>query len=263
MPGPASSTSSTADAPSARSRTWTGWSAGDHLPALSMRLSTARWSAAGRPLTHTEVTSSATSMSGTRERARVAAATTTSARSSSSVLSSLTSPRARSVSSAARVLNSATWAPRSLSSRVRLSAGSALSRVPRRSSRISSSTLRRRLVSGVLSSWAASSASSRWARRESRSAASMSLIDWISRRISPPPSSGMSASRSRVCATRTAAAVSRSIGASPVRATVRPTRAPPTTQSSPISSMPNPNWLIGLSSATRATWTAPSPARSV
>ncbi len=57
-----------------------------------------------------------------------------------------------------------------------------------------------------------------------RSAASMSLIDWISRRISPPPSSGMSASRSRVCATRTAAAVSRSIGASPVRATVRPTR---------------------------------------
>src|SRR3990170_2808618 len=150
MPGPASSTSSTADAPSARSRTWTGWSAGDHLPALSMRLSTARRRPAGRPLTHTEVTSSATSMSGTREPARVAAATTTSARSSTSVLSSLTSPRARSVSSAARALNSATWAPRSLSSRVRLSAGSALSRVPRRSSRISSSTLRRRLVSGVL-----------------------------------------------------------------------------------------------------------------
>ena len=98
---------------------------------------------------------------------------------------------------------------------------------PRSSERISHSTLVRRLVSGVRSSWLESAISWRCRRREPASRSIIELNADDSRATSSRPRTSIGTSRSSVAATCSAAAVSRSTGRTTTRATASP--APPAT----------------------------------
>ena len=134
------------------------------------------------------------------------------------------SSRASSTRSPTSVDSSSIWASTSVAARPSPRRAAAARRAA--STPSSRSRLVRSEVSGVRSSWPASATSRGWRSRDAASARSIVLNASVSRASSSVPSPGWVADR-RCAATRSAAAVSRSTGRRPVRATGRPRSRPP------------------------------------
>ena len=129
--------------------------AGDHLAALSMRLSVARPNAKGSPSSSHGIKRTKNSTSGRRRRARSSEAIMTSQRSTGSASRSLPSSRAKSTRSPIKVESSFIWDMTS-SSRSLRSSSLMPKPPPARLSIIKSSILVRIEVSGVFNSCPAS-----------------------------------------------------------------------------------------------------------
>ncbi len=232
---------------------------GENFTALSSRFVTARSSMCGRPSTgdETAVTTIWTFFALARRRTRSAAAWTISVRSVRSTSSGGASSRASSTSSLTSPLSSRIWASTSRNRASRSFAGSA--RRGLASARNSSSMLVRRLVSGVRSSWLASSTSSRWRARDASSARSMLLRLLASRAISSLPVTGISADRSWVRATSSAAAAAAFTGLRDARAISLPSSTAPATPATPTPSRISPRVrsVLSTSAMGRASWIAP------
>ena len=223
IPGPSSETvSSITASDTGRIRTVTVPPAGLHLAALSHTLSTARSIPAESPYEYQGVNSTSNSTSCRRRRTRSSARSTASDTATGSNSTSPESSRASSTRSPTNWLSSEIC-PMTSSSREFLSA-SGIDGAPGRLAAMSSSTLVRRLVRGVLSSCPASATRRACRSRLSPRATSIWLKLLVRRAISSSPATGMGR-RSSVRAMRSTALVRRATGASPVRPTAVPATA--------------------------------------
>ncbi len=119
----------------------------------------------------------------------------------------------------------------------------------------------RRLVSGVRSSWLASSTRARWAWRPWSIVASMRLTARARRAISSSPSAPIGPGTLRLAATPSTASVSSPTGRSPARATQRPSNQATRTPSRQAITRSRPKlcWVFWPVRSLTATCTAPPP----
>ena len=230
-----------------------------NFTALSTRLRTALVSASGRPSTGTPRSTRTVMSRPLRRRALAATGSTTSARSINWSCSSACTSTARSTSSATKSVSSPSSASTSSSTAARSSDGSS-------SDRRSRSTLVRRLVSGVRSSWLASITRRRCWRRLVASAPSMVRKLPASLPTSPDPEPSTGWSMSPVSAMCSAVSARFTIGR-----TARPARNHAPAAAAATASDPNSktcrrrsSTAFSTSSSGRATCTkTPSAARTV